>query len=269
MIRKSFICSLLSLCFSVANAQDDQWDVYMAQYEKGVGSVLINISAKNIAPVSGYPFILVTGITYTGCNPDGLPAKAQFEDLYTISDSVKKIIDKHTSNILVGTFTYQCERLDYYYIKDTSGIRLQLDRMYTSRFKKYSSYISIKEDKKWLAYLDFLYPNEETLEYMGNQKVVMKLVEAGDKLEKERQVDHWIYFVSGKDRDCFIAYATRNGFKVEAKEHIADATRPFKLQISRVDKIDMSTITDITLSLRREAPKCNGVYDGWETFVIK
>lgn len=258
-----FFISPLSLL-----AQEDEWDVYMAQYEKGAGSTLVNMSLKKRAPVKEMPFVLVTGVKFIGCADDGMPTKNEFTSLYKISDSVQAIVEKFFTHKLAGTFTYQCERLDYYYIADTANLRKELTNLY-SRLKIAEPYINIKPDKEWEAYLGFLYPNEEISEYMQDEKVVMQLYNAGDKLEKERQVDHWIYFSSEADLSCFTNYVKEHDFKVEAKEKTDDADRPYKLQISRVDKVDMSSITRITLTLRKEAQKCNGDYDGWETFVIK
>jgi hypothetical protein len=82
-------------------------------------------------------------------------------------------------------------------------------------------------------------------------------------------VDHWIYFSTEADRNCFIRYATQDNFKVESKDKDSNLKLPFKLQLSRTDKVDLSSISKLTLELRRQAKKCNGDYDGWETFVVK
>jgi hypothetical protein len=103
---------------------------------------------------------------------------------------------------------------------------------------------------------------------MGNQKVVVKLMEAGDKLDKERQVDHWLYFPNAKSRDSFIVYVQAKGFKIESKE-MTDGAKPFQLHISRVDKVDLPSVSKLTLELRREARKYDADYDGWETFVVR
>ena len=169
---------------------------------------------------------------------------------------------------MAGTFTYQCERKGYYYIKDTNNIREKLSALYKKQFPTYQAIINIREDADWEAYLTFLYPNEETMEYMRNEKIVMKLNEAGDKLDKERPVDHWLYFPNAKARDSFVVYATVKGFKIESQEMI-DGIKPYQLHISRVDKADLSSISQLTLQLRREARKYDGDYDGWETFVVR
>lgn len=104
---------------------------------------------------------------------------------------------------------------------------------------------------------------------MSNQKVVEKLYEAGDKLDTPRQVDHWLYFKTEADRNCFISYAVSKKIKIENKEKIHEAKLPYKLQISRTDKVNRGSINPVTLELKMRALKCNGQYDSWETFVIK
>jgi hypothetical protein len=249
--------------------EEDAWDAYLARYDKGPGSTVLNMSIWNRAPITTLPFLVVTGVTYKDCSQEGLPNTDAFAELYRISDSVQACVSHITIDSLVGTFTYQCERLDYFYAKDTMGVRAALEKMYRTRFPEYKSSITIKEDRTWSAYKEFLFPNEETQEYMQNEKVVSKLEEAGDNLRKARQVDHWIYFATEKDRDCFIGYARKNNFKIESKEKIDNSSQPFKLQMSRTDKIDMESISRLTLTLRKEARKCNGDYDGWETIVVK
>lgn len=261
---------LLLLLFPIyVFGQDDQWDVYMAGYEKGPGSTVINMSAKTNAPNKELMFIVITGVSFSGCAVEGLPTKDQFPDLYKIADSIDKIITATTKARRVGTFTYQCQRLDYYYVKDTNTIRAKLQNCYSSAFSKYQPYINMREDKSWKTYLEFLYPNEETLEYMGNQKIVLKLQEAGDKLDKPRKVDHWLYFKTETDRNCVLAYIKANHFTVENKETVTGSEKPFKLQISRADRVDLPTINQITSDLRKEVLKCSGDYDGWETFVVR
>jgi hypothetical protein len=141
--------------------------------------------------------------------------------------------------------------------------------MYQTRFPGYTPYITIKKDEGWSAYLEFLYPNEETLDYMGNQKVLMALEKAGDKLEKARTVDHFVYFKTEADRTCYINYLLKHKFRITAKEASGIKETPYKLIFSRLDKIDLSSISKITLELRKQAAMCNGDYDGWETVVIK
>lgn len=255
---------LLSPCL---HAQQANFDAYKALYDQGAGNTVFNKGLKQTAPVSGFSFVLITGVKFKDCDK-GVPTEKEQANLDRISDSVYANVTRHVKNIMAGTFTYQCERLEYYYVVDTTNIRERLTTLFQKYFSAYEPYINIKPDKDWDAYLKFLYPNEETLEYMQNEKILMSLEKQGDKLDKERRVKHRINFTTEKDMDCFISYATQQGFKVETKGKDTKSEL-FKLHISRTDKVDLISISTITTELRKEAKKCNGIYDGWETTVVK
>jgi uncharacterized protein (TIGR01619 family) len=252
----------------VSFSQEDTWDVYLAQYEKGVGSTLLNMSLKKNAPVPQYPFLLKTGVSLIDCSNDGLPTEGEFNMLTRISDRVKTVIDSILKNIPAGTFSYQCERIDYYYINDTTEIRKYLASTYKKEFPDYKYSIIFRYDKNWEAYLMFLYPNAETYEYMRNDKVIMNLTKAGDNLSKPRQVDHWLYFKDEVARNRFITYALKEKYNVESKEYSKGARLKYQLQISRIDLVDITSISKITIELRKIAKDFDGEYDGWETFVV-
>jgi len=249
--------------------QKENWDVYLAQYEKGPGSVTLNMELINSAPILELPFILVTGVKAKQCDSNGFPNQTELSTLYKISDSIITVVNRITKAEVTGSFTYQCERLDYIYVKDTISLRSKLATSYKKLFPDYTPYIKLRVDKEWAAYKEFLYPNEETREYMANQKVISQLVAGGDALNKPRQVDHWIYFQTKQDRDRFIKYAKENTFKVESENYLKGEKLPFQLRISRTDNVDLASITKVTLQLKKEATNLQGDYDGWETFIVK
>ncbi len=264
-----FLISCNTKSQETQKTDDSNWDAYIANYENGAGSTTLNMDLKKVAPKTDLPYILITGVTYSNCKQDGFPEKEEFNKLYKVSDEVEATISKLTKMELAGTFTYQCERLNYYYINDTTQIRSKLTTLYKSKFGNYKYYINIKPDKSWDAYLNFLYPNEEIQESMSNQKVIEQLQDGGDDLTKSRQVDHWLYFSNEKNRDLFEKQIAQNGFKIELKEKIDDPDKPFKLHISRDDKVDPESISKITLELRKKAKELEGDYDGWETYIVK
>lgn len=269
-MKKQYLILLALLIKSLFSfSQEDNWDVYMAQYEKGVGSTVLNMSLKNYAPIKEFPYLLKTGVKLINCSVEGLPTKEEFDVLHAISDNVKSVIDSNLKNKPAGTFSYQCERMDYYYLNDTNRIRKLLESTYQKSFPDYKYSITIRSDSSWEAYLAFLYPNEETYEYMTNEKVILNLTKEGDDLSKPRQVDHWLYFKSEADRDNFIPFAVLEKYKVESKEFLKDSKLKYKLQISRMDNVDIGSISKITMELRKKAKQLNGVYDGWETFVVR
>ncbi|MFI5172190.1 MAG: DUF695 domain-containing protein, partial [Chitinophagales bacterium] len=249
-------------------SQTDNWSTYIAQWEGKPGSVILNMDLIKTAPDLSLNYLLVTGVNYS-CGDDGFPIDSEWESLYAVSDSVSAIISKMTSNEMAGTYTYQCDRYDYIYLKDTTGIRKALSDLYKTKFDNYKYYIKLEKDANWRAYIQFLYPTEEILRIMNNQKVLDQLVAQGDDLSKPRQVDHWIYFKDKKDRENFAKKVKTMNYKVESMNIVSSTDYIYQLQISREDLVNIDSITKITDELRKLALEYNGDYDGWETFVIK
>lgn len=268
-MKRILFSVIFTLLLQSLFSQTGEWDTYLARYEKGPGSTLVNMSLKKTAPDTQYPFLFAAGVQFRNCTAEGLPAPLAFNSLNKISDSVVTLLNRLGKPVLSGTFTYQCERKDYFYVTDTSGLREAVANLLARQFPGYTPAFLVKEDRPWDAYLRFLYPNEETREYMGNQKVVMQLQKAGDKLDQPRPVEHWLYFKTEAGRECFIYTAVSKKFKVESKETITTHPFPYKVRVSRTDRVDLGSVNALTRWLKEEAKKCEGEYDGWETVVIK
>jgi Family of unknown function (DUF695)/Regulator of ribonuclease activity B len=264
-----FLAILFLSTQAVAQSDDDHWEAYLAQYEKGTGSALVNFSLKKLAPVKAFVFLLKAGVKIKQCTEDGLPTREEWKDLYDISDKVKAIVKANGAFKYAGVFTYQCRRTDYYYITDTMGIREKLTTAFNDSAPGREFKVEMKADPQWEAYLTFLYPNEETMEFISNQKVVLNLVKAGDNLAKPRQVDHWLYFRTEAGRNQFVKFALLRSYKVEGQEFSSSGALHFQLHLSRTEDVSLPSISTITLELRRKAKEFEGEYDGWETFVIK
>lgn len=266
---KKILFLIILLIPELLLGQEETWNNYLGQFENGTGSVVLNMDIVKRAPIKALPFIIISGVKFKPCDKNGLPEDEGFAKLYQISDSINKAIENITETEFVGTFTYQCERLDYIYVKDTSGLRNEVSATYKRLFPEYDSYINIRYDKEWAAYLEFLYPNEQTMEYMSNQSVLDKLIAEGDNLIQARQVDHWLYFSNKKDLNDFAEYAKGQSFKIEGTDKVKGQELPYQLQISRTDKVDIESISKVTIQLRTDSKRFNGEYDGWETFIVK
>lgn len=261
---------LLFFCLFVkynSYCQPEHWESYIGEWQKGPGSVTFRMDLYKKSPQAELPYVVVTGLNFVPCREDGLPEKEAFEKLYRVDDSLKVLIDRSVKNEFAGTFTYQCERLGYFYVADTMGIRSKLRQLYRMEFNREDFYINIKKDEKWESYRKFLYPNEITMEYIENEKVTSKLLEAGDDLSKPRLVDHWVYFKTETDRDRFEEAIKKEGYKTDQSSPATEKRYP--IRISRKDMVDLASISNQTLALKKTAIKFRGEYDGWETFAKK
>ena len=135
MSRTMPLLLLLFISLSCFSQSEGNWDVYMASYEKGPGSTVLDMALKSEAPNKKYPFLLKTGVKFKQCAGDGMPGEEELKNLYAISDSAQFIIDDLVEGKMAGTFTYQCERMDYYYVSDTAGLRKKLVAMIRKGFR--------------------------------------------------------------------------------------------------------------------------------------
>ena len=253
-----------------AQSSTEQWEVYLASYEDGKpGSTTVRMDLINQAPMKEFPVVLVTGVTYETKREDGFPEPDTYGTLAEIGDKLVALISMEAHAIVVGSFMFQSERLEYFYVQDDSGLKEKIEAFYQENYPEYKFYLNSTEDAEWSYYKEFLYPNEQTLSYMADQAVVRQLEEAGDPLTKARNVDHWLYFTSKADRKRCKDELITQGFSCQTQAKNKNAEFPFPLIISRVDKVDIDSIYPITTSLKQTAKKHKGVYDGWETSVEK
>ena len=147
---------IYTFLFTAAGAQNENWDTYMAKFDKLPGSVLVDLGLYETAPNKLYPNLVITGPLAQSCNGQGLPDKEEIDALENILDATGNFLTGVTPKILAGTLTYDCKRVNYYYVKDTIGIRNAIARMYNRNYKDYRYAITIRSDPEWKTYRTFL-----------------------------------------------------------------------------------------------------------------
>lgn len=158
-IRLIFVLILPFLTATSLTARKTNSDAYNAQYDQGTCNIIFNKGLKQTVPDSGYPFVLITSVKFKDCDK-GIPTEQEQSNLDRASDSVYANVTRLVKNIMAGTFTYQCERKEYYYVADTTQIRDRLTALYKKYFSAYDANIIIKLDKDWDIYRKLLHPNE-------------------------------------------------------------------------------------------------------------
>lgn len=272
MMKLAKLICVLFFSLACGNAfaqEEDHWETYLAAYEKGPGITLVNMSLKEKAPVKEQGFVLITGVSFSLCK-DGLPTPEMLETLQSIDDALVRQVSLLGSTTFVGTWTHNCERLNYFYIQDSMDVRFSLQTFYKDNFSEFKNYINIRFDPEWEGYLKFLYPNEIILEQLKVAGVLRELAADGDKLEKERLIDYSFFFPDGKNRSAFIDAMKKEGFQVtdQPKKEVS-RDRAGLVTISKNALPNASTISGMVLYLRKKAAELGGEYKGWETIPIK
>lgn len=260
---------LLTFCENAFAQAEDHWESYIAAYEKGAATTLVNMSLKEKAPVKDQGFLLITGITFTPCE-NGLPTPEMQETLESIDDALARQVGFLGKTTLAGTRTQNCQRLNYFYIQDSIDVRFSLRTFFKDNFPAFENTITIRDDPEWKTYLDTLYPNEIVQVQLEVTKVLQRLSEAGDKLKNERTIDYGFLFHDEKSRRAFAAQMKREGFRITTALKKEDEKKGiWPIAISKTALLNPQTISGMILYLRKKAAEFGGEYKAWDTIPIK
>lgn len=266
---KKLIFIILAFVSWHVYAQEENWDTYMAEIEKRPASVLVDLAQKEKSPNLSLPYLLITGPKSKLCQGNGIPATEEIDQLEEILNTTGTFITGLTPKALVGTLTYNCERVNYYYVRDTMGLSFAIARMYNHNYKDYRYVFKIKYDPEWTVYRDFLYPNEATMTWMENDKIITNLLSQGDSLTKPRDITLELLFRAEEDRKSFVVFAQDNGYNIVQLGHVKNLDMPYEIRISRNTPVTSDAVAQITNAVKKEAKKDNAKYMGWESPVVK
>ena len=80
-------------------------------------------------------------------------------------------------------------------------------------------------------------PDVYSYQAIMNRTVIENLTNQGDNLEKEREIDHWLYFSSEENINIAIKKLEELDYKILSSKKLDDEKNyPYQLNISRMDK---------------------------------
>jgi len=248
---------------------EEDWAVYFSPInEDRAGSIIVDLGLKHIAPVASKPFLLTFTIIMNNPAEDGLSSNGETAQLNRIEDGLIEKLVEQDAAIYAGRIKSGGKMVSYFYSEKTSELESAVSQE-TAKYPDYRFEHEFTVEKDWQSYFERLYPSPFEMRVIQNGRVIENLERHGDKLEKERLVEHWIYFNSEIDRENFLGAIRDRGFEVTGKDLTLLGESPFSLQLSRIDRVDYESVNEYVLYLWGKVQEFNGDYDGWETFIVK
>lgn len=250
----------------------EKWDFYMCNVNGKLSSIFVDLGIHSMAPDRSKPWLAWIWVYMKCPRGDGLTETNERER--NALDDLESVLIEKLPDLLdgtvVGRITTDGHKEFYYYVSAPGKAEATIAK-FMKAFPDFGFDSETREDPEWTQFLDLLYPTEEQLQMIQNRWVVEVLERDGDKVTEPREVAHWIYFRTEKDRKDFEESVTPIGFRVveEYEPRESDEQFPYGLQVIRSDRVDQDSIDDVTLELFRFSKLFNGNYDGWETSVIK
>jgi hypothetical protein len=262
-VRSFLLLILVFTCSSECFAQTEQWDTYITKIDSKPASIMVDMGLAANAPDRRYPSLVITGPVAHKCSKRGFPAQEEMNALEDILSSTGSFLSGRTAKVLAGTSTCDCKRVNYYYVKDTFGVRSAIARMYNRSYKDYDYVVKIKPDPEWQTYSKLLYPDSATVNWMENDKIITRMIEEGDSLKKPRTINFEFYFYSEADRKNFTDYEAGKGYSPGMMSQTRAKTAVYSLVLSKYGPVNMEDINATTTTLKVDAKKYRGSFAGW------
>lgn len=245
-----------------------EWEVYTSRLHEAQATIRVDLKAHDTHGENTWCLRITIDLQEPG--KDGTGVEKEQAALQQIESRLGQLLSERNEAVCVGWLTTQGRRELMFYAshpgelqEDVAGLRRE--------FPGYKLSAGLENDPSWSRFRQILFPRPKDLKRIENRKRVQRLADAGDPLTKPRRVSHWVQFPTADDRKAFLQEVQPEGFKSTAQRVKDDEgeERPFQLQISRDDPVDLDSIHELTLDLEERAAAYDGEYDGWETTPIK
>ena len=252
-------------------SHQEDWNVFLSTIDNNkVGSIMVDLGLKNLAPLTSHPNCLRIDVPMRYPSENGLPEQREFQILNDIDEKLSAVLSRKSGAgaVYAGHLYLDGTMYLYYYIPDNTVAEADLSEAMSS-FPAYKYAIKLNRDPGWQTYSEFLYPLPIQMQSLHNQKVVTQLRDNGDRLETKRPVRHLIYFKNDQDLERFLASIKGEKFRFVSKENVSDGEYRLLLLIERDDAVDLKSVDEYVLSLWQKAKDANGDYDGWGSSIVK
>ncbi len=247
---------------------DTAWDFFFTELNDNPASIAIDLGLKKSAPVKELGCSLGVFISMNNPAENGLSSREESEELFKIEDALVDIINR-LGGVFAGRVTNDGVRSLHFY----AGKKDEAEKAVGAAMKDFIEYtysVECKLDKEWKDYFEFLYPSPSEMQTILNRRVINNLVKQGDSLKTPRKVSHYIYFKNEDDRKKFKTRSGKAGFEAASMNYIKDSDDyPYSLRVVRSDSVEPHEVDDYTMYLFDLSEQYNGIYDGWETMLVK
>lgn len=273
-----FMSSLIKAAFGIlfasvlpasaqAEAYSDKWLFYMATRNDHPALILYNVGIGDVLGRLPETNCLIVSLALKDVGPEGFPSPAEGKMLFKLDDAIIPQIAAHKAHDL-GRLTALGERKIYIAAGDGAA-DLGKELVKTAGSFGYSASFRIEPDTLVATYANLLSPTPDEKRLSSDEDVLRQLAGNGDLAYKVRRVDHWAYFPSRERADAFATWAIKNGFSDVELEALEDSSGEFVVRSSHEGTMIPGDITLITKKLDQKARELGGMYDGWETAVMR
>ncbi len=158
---------LLLSCASQAQEQEAEWWNYETLHAGHPVVIRVDMGLRRQFPISGFPYVIVTRLSYASDRGDGLPAQSDQDRLEAVADAVAAAIARKTRSIHAGSASSQGHQESYVYVIDPNGLEALAASVASTLCKECQVRVKVRADAAWALYRDELLPDAQTRQRYG------------------------------------------------------------------------------------------------------
>ena len=186
------------------------------------------------------------------------------KDFISFRDDLIDTLRTQLDATYAGTITKDgwCE---LYFYASSPKVFENLAAQVMGRHQSYAYERSTARDGKWEMYLERLYPDPYVVLTIQSRHTIEALVEAGDDLSLEREVEHYFYFQTKSALERFLQSLNVYGFTLKEYVEDNDSDHTYGAIVVKTEAILPEQVKETTLMLYDAVLQEHGHYEGWST----
>ena len=245
----------------------DYWELFPRFFNTYQAFVFTDLGISEIINTH-LPHTLVTiHVEFKHPSPSGMPHPDEFDAIREIEEQIESFTENN-NDYYVGRITADGYRDLYVYTHNTEKHWQDfISQALSSSSHKIT--LEFTDDSQHAAYWDKLYPNTADFRAIADLHLIRLTQQENDDNSQMRNIDHFIYFNKLLEAQPFIEWATCNNYThLHTESHITDANQ-YCVRLAHHGRLEISDITPRTIELKNQAEICGGIYDGWETELVR
>jgi regulator of RNase E activity RraB len=184
----------------------------------------------------------------------------------TFRDDLIVTLSSEIDAVYAGTITQEGWSELYFYA-DTSKKFENIITTVLNRHTPYASERGSARDGKWEMYLERLFPQSFDLIGIQNRDTIAALLDAGDDLCVEREVEHYLFFQTPTALERMTGILVQQGYVLKELLSDEDGEYAHGASLVKVHAITPEIIEEVTVTLFEQVLLEYGIYEGWSTIM--
>jgi len=152
-----------------ARVAPGDWQSYICKVNGELASVFVDLSLRNVAPISACPKLVWLWIRLIQPRADGLSSDAEFDALCDFDDDLEASIVSSGSCIYAGRITSKGRREFYFYVADELDLTSKFDDV-LRKHSQYAFQLGERRDESWNHLIFTLMPGPHGLDQIKRRK---------------------------------------------------------------------------------------------------